>query len=112
MLRDGWGCREGRCDQASIERSLSGLEQQARIFPAATSRGRMPPLWFISTSPESLGITQVPHMPWPHDDGRRTLAASAASSTFSSARHETERPLLVNSTEYVATPSSPTGGAA
>ncbi len=58
-----------RAAQASIERSLSGFEQQMRTLLLAISRGRMPPLCCMSTAPESMVDLQVPHIPCPQDDG-------------------------------------------
>ena len=49
--------------QASIERSLKGLEQQMRALFWAISRGLMPPLCCMSTVPERMVVLQVPHMP-------------------------------------------------
>ena len=64
-----------------MTRSLSGFEQQGRKSPASISRCRMPPLWFISTEPDTSFDLHVPQTPFEQDDGSFTPAFFAQETT-------------------------------
>src|SRR5699024_12601593 len=77
--------------------SVSGVEQQGRNLPAAISFGRIPPAWFISTSPLTSPDLQVPHIPSEQEEGTGSPAWWAASRTVVPGSQTTVRPLALKS---------------